>query len=292
MFLFTSMDVMAKEVAHRTDTVMAIWARYVGQTVAVTLVVLPRLRQVAVTRYPGLQFLRSVLLLISTTCFFFGFVNIGLANASAVMSLNPVLITLGAAVILGERFGLRRALGIGAGLFGALIIIRPGSDVFQPLAVLPLISAVGIAGYALATRFVGKDEDVWTSLLYTAAFGAVVVSAVVPFFWVRPDPLSAGLMLILGSVGAVGHFCLIRAYMAAEASAVAPFSYIGPVFAMLWGIVFFAEAPPGTTYLGALVIVLAGLYVWHRETRGSAPPPQDAPAPSAATPKGQSKRIP
>ncbi|KMW57017.1 membrane protein [Candidatus Rhodobacter oscarellae] len=267
MFLFTTMDVMAKEVAHRTDTVMAIWARYMGQTVAVTLVVVPRLRQVARTSYPGLQFLRSALLLAATCCFFFGFVTIGMANAAAVMSLNPVLITLGGALILGERLGLRRVLGIAAALVGALIIIRPGSDVFQPAAILPLGAAVFVSGYALATRFVGRDEDVWTSLLYTAAFGAVAVSCVVPFFWTRPDPLAAGLMLVLGSVGAVGHFCLIRAYMAAEASSVAPFSYVGLLFATLYGIIFFAEVPPWTTYLGALVIVAAGIYVWHRETR-------------------------
>jgi len=275
MFLFSVLDAMAKEVAHRTDTVMAIWARYAGQTVAVTLLIAPRIRSVLKTGYPRLQLLRSILLLIATTCFFFGFVAIGLANAAAIMSLNPVLITLGAALILGERFGPRRAFGVGAALVGALIIIRPGTEVFSGAAVLPLIAAVAYSGYALATRFVGRDEDAWTSLFYTAAFGAIILSLIVPFYWVRPDPLSAFLMMILGSVGALGHFCLIRAFMAAEASAIAPFSYIGLLFATFWGMLIFGEYPDGFTYLGALLIAVAGIYVWYRETQSSQVPAVD-----------------
>ena len=115
----------------------------------------------------------------------------------------------------------------------------------------------------------GRDEDAWTSLLYTAAFGAVVLSAVVPFFWVTPDPVAALLLLTLGSVGALGHFCLIRAFMVAEASLIAPFSYVGLLFATLWGMLVFAEVPDALTILGALVIVGAGIYVWHRETRAA-----------------------
>ena len=267
MFLFSILDASAKQVAQRTDTVMAIWARYAGQTVVVLLLVSPRLKTVMKTGYPGLQLLRSVFLLIATTCFFFGFVQIGLGNAAAIMAVNPVLITLGAALILGERFGPRRAAGVVVALIGALIIIRPGSDVFSPFAVLPFLAAIAYSGYALATRFVGRDESAWTSLLYTAAFGAVALTLVVPFFWVPPDPLSILLMCSLGLTGGLGHFCVIRAFMAAEAGTVAPFAYCGPIFAMFWGMVVFAEFPDALTYVGALVIIAAGIYVWHRETR-------------------------
>ncbi len=267
VFCFTVMDVCGKAIAHRTDTVMALWARYLGQTVVVFLLVLPRLGAVLRTRYPGLQLLRSAFLLGATCFFFFGFVAIGLANSAAIMSVNPVLITLGAALFLGERFGLRRAIGVGAALVGALIIIRPGAEAFQAAAALPLCAAVLFSGYALTTRFVGKDEDAWTSLLYTAAFGAVALSLIVSRFWVTPDAATVLLMLVIGLVGALAHFCLIRALMAAEASAIAPFSYFGLLFATFWGMVVFGEFPDRWTYVGALVIVLAGLYVWHRETR-------------------------
>ena len=267
IFLFSTMDVAGKMISRNTDTVMAIWARYAGQTVVVALLVLPRLKRVMRTNYPKLQLLRSVFLLIGTCCFFFGFVNIGLANATAIFNINPVLVTLAAALVLGERFGPRRMFGVAASLVGALIIIRPGFAIFSPYAILPMIAACAYTGYAITTRFVGRDEDYWTSLLYTAVFGAVIISAVVPFFWVTPDAFTIGLMLLIGAIGSLGHFCLIRALTIAEASLLAPFTYVGLLFSIVHGIVFFGEFPEITTYLGALVIVGAGIYVWHRETQ-------------------------
>lgn len=269
MFIFSMMDVMGKTIAHRTDTIMAIWARYTGQAVLVALLVLPRFKTVMKTNYPGLQFLRSVFLLIGTTCFFFGFVHIGLAGANAIFNLNPVLVTMAAALVLGERFGPRRFIGVVVALIGALIIIRPGSAVFSPYSVLPLIAAFAYTGYAVTTRFVGRDENVWTSLLYTAAFGAVVMSGVVPFFWVTPEGSTIIMMVLIGMFGSAGHLLFIRAFMSAEASVLAPFAYFGLLFATIWGMIFFGEFPDAATYIGALVIVGAGLYVWHRETRAA-----------------------
>lgn len=271
MFLFSILDACAKEVAQRTDTVMAIWARYAGQTVVVLALVAPRMKAVMKTRYPVLQLLRSVFLLIATSCFFFGLVLIGLGNAAAIMGINPVLITLGAALILRERFGPRRSLGVGVALIGALIVIRPGSDVFSPFAILPLLAALSYSAYALTTRFVGRDESAWTSLLYAAAFGVILLTVVVPFFWVPPDPVAILLMCSLGFTGGLGHFCVIRAFMVAEAGTVVPFAYCGPIFAITWGMLIFNEFPDSLTYVGALVIISAGIYVWHRETRVAQP---------------------
>ncbi len=152
-----------------------------------TLFLLPRLGTVVRTRRPGLHFLRSLFLLMATTAFFFAISRMGLAEATAIIDVNPVLITLGAALFLGEKFGPRRALGIGAALIGALIIIRPGSAVFSPTALLPLIAAVCFASFAITTRFLGRNENIWTSLFYTALLGAIVLSVLVIPVWVRPD---------------------------------------------------------------------------------------------------------
>lgn len=278
VFAFSVMDLFAKALGQRVDVVMALWARYAGQAVVVAVLVAPRLSEVARTRYPRLQALRSFLLLGATVCFFNGLVHIGLAEATAIMDINPVLITLGAAVVLGERLGPRRLAGVVTALIGALIIIRPGSSVFSPYAVLPLVGAVFFAAYAIATRFVGRDEDPWTSLLYTALVGAVVLSAAVPFFWQPPDAVALGLMAGIGLVGAAGQLLLIRALGAAEAGVVAPFAYSGLLFAGLWGVIVFGEWPDGPTLLGAAIIAGAGLYVWHRETRlARAPDPKGHP---------------
>ncbi len=287
IFGFSLMDMLAKAIGQRADVVMALWARYAGQALAVALIVAPRLSRVARTRYPGLQLLRSVVLLAATISFFTGLTHIGLAEATAIMDVNPVLVTLGGALFLGERLGPRRLLGIAVALIGALIIIRPGSDVFSPYAVLPLLGAAFYSAYALLTRFVGRDEDPWTSLLYTALFGALVLSVAVPFFWVTPDAFTLGLMAAIGLVGAAAQLMLIRALGLAEAGTVAPFAYAGLIFAALWGIIFFGELPDLPTVAGAAIIAGAGLYVWHRETRlarGERSEPRP-PAPASAKPR-------
>jgi drug/metabolite transporter (DMT)-like permease len=261
------MDLLAKLLADHVPVLQVIWARYAGQTAVVTLVLLPRLGQVVLTRYPGLHFLRSLFLLLATSAFFFAISRMGLAEATAIIDVNPVLITLLAAVFLGEKFGPRRALGIGAALIGALIIIRPGSAVFSPTALLPLAAAIFFAAFAVTTRFLGREDSVWTSLFYTALLGALVLSLIVPRVWVAPGATAIALMIGIGLVSALGQFLLIRALMLAEASAVAPFSYVGLLFATLWGMLFFDTFPDVPTMIGGAIIVAAGIYVWHRETR-------------------------
>ncbi|KAF0674806.1 DMT family transporter [Profundibacterium mesophilum] len=273
--LFTVLDALAKGIGQETNPVMALWARYAGQTVIVAVIVAPRLRRVLRTRYPKLQVLRSIFLLSATSCFFTGLTMIGLAEATAIMDLNPVIITLGAALILGERFGPRRAVGVVVSLIGALIVIRPGSEVFSYAALLPLAAALFYSGYALTTRFVGRDEDAWTSLLYSALLGAILFTALIPFFWEMPDLRTAGMMAVIGFCGAGSQLMLIRALMMAEASLIAPFAYVGLIFASLWGLLFFGEWPDLPTVIGMVVIAGAGLYVWHRETQLAGPSGSD-----------------
>ncbi|MBR9842892.1 MAG: DMT family transporter [Rhodobacteraceae bacterium] len=266
ILFFSLMDATAKALSPRIGVMQALWTRYAGQTLVVLILVARRMPAVLKTRYPGLQLMRSVFLMCATFCFFTGITHIGLAEATAIMDVNPVLITLGAALFLHERLGPRRLAGIAVSLIGALIVIRPGSDVFSPYAVYPLGAAVFYSGYALATRFVGKDEDVWTSMLYTALFGAIVLSAIVLPDWRTPDLTALGLMGLLVIFGTVSQLLLIRALSEGEASLLAPFAYTGLIFATVWGLVFYGEVPDLWTIVGALVIAGAGTYVWHRET--------------------------
>lgn len=269
IFTFTSMDAMAKLLMADYPALQVVWARYTGQTVIVAVIFLPRLLPLLRTRYPVLQGVRSLFQFGATAFFFASLGHIGLAEATAITDINPVLITLGAGLFLGERLGPRRLFGVAAALLGALIIIRPGAGVFQPAALLPLACAFCFAGFALTTRRVGRDENPSTSLLYSALFGTLATSAILPGIW---HPIATGdiwKFLLIGVQGSVGQFFLIRAFTMAEASAIAPFGYVGIVCATGWGIVLFDEWPDGWTMVGALVITLAGLYVWSREMRAA-----------------------
>ena len=265
VFCFASMDATAKYLMKEIGPAQTIWARYTVQALIVTVLILPKINVYGRTNYPKLQFLRSVALMMATTLFFFAFSRLGLAEASAIFNISPVLITLGAFLFLREQIGPRRLIGIIVSLLGALIIIRPGTGVFSIYALLPLGAALFYSTYSLATRFVGTDESPWTSLFYSAIFGAICYSIYIAFYW---NPMSSNailLTIIIGLFGTAGHICLIRALTLGEASLVAPFIYINLLFTTTWGFVLFGNLPDFWTIVGALIIVAAGIYVWARD---------------------------
>ena len=265
VFCFASMDATAKYLMKEIGPAQTIWARYTVQAVIVTVLILPKINVYGRTNYPKLQFLRSVALMMATTLFFFAFSRLGLAEASAIFNISPVLITLGAFLFLREQIGPRRLIGIIVSLLGALIIIRPGTGVFSIYALLPLGAAIFYSTYSLATRFVGTDESPWTSLFYSAIFGAICYSIYIAFYW---NPMSNNailLTIIIGLFGTAGHICLIRALSIGEASLVAPFIYTNLLFTTTWGFVLFGNLPDFWTIVGALIIVAAGIYVWARD---------------------------
>jgi len=272
IFCFSSMDALAKWLMQEAEVLQVVWARYAGQMAVVATIVAPRLGPLLRTRHLGLQLLRSSFLFTATFCFFTSLSFLEIASATAVMNVHPVILTLGAALILRERLGPRRIIGIVAALAGALIIIRPGGDVFSVAALLPLAAGTFYASYALTTRFLGRDEPILTSFLYTALIGTVAATVLVIPVWQWPSAGTWGMYLLLGIAGAIGQYLLIRSLTVAEAGAVAPFGYAGVIFATSWGLLIFGEVPDLWTLLGALVIVGAGVYVWHRETQARAKP--------------------
>ncbi len=188
-----------------------------------------------------------------------------------------MLITAAAAIFLGERIGPRRVAGVLVAFLGALIIIRPGSAVFTPAALLPLGGAACYAGYAIITRRVGAGENLWTSLFTSTLLGTIATTLVLPFVW---HPIALGDLptyALIGSFGALAQLFLIRAFTLAEASVIAPFGQSDILFATLFGYLLFGDLPDALTCLGALVIAAAGLYVWHREARTNRAPAPNGP---------------
>ena len=266
ILLFTAMDATAKGLIQRYPAPQVIWTRFSGQLVIVLVLLGPRLGVALRTRFPVLHFWRSAFQFGATSFFFLSLPHVGLAEATAITDINPVLITLGAALFLGERLGPRRVAGVLVALAGALIVIRPGGGVFTWWSVLPLCCAISYAGSALLTRRIGTQESVWGSMVYAALFGTIVAGLALPMVW---TPVAAADLWKFGLIACLGtgaQLCIIRSFSITEAGIVAPFAYLGIVFAAFWGILLFDQWPDRWTAIGALVIVGAGLYVWHRET--------------------------
>lgn len=266
IFCFTLMDATAKHLTQIYHPVQVIWMRFAANLALVLLVVGKNLGRTLRSRRPVIQLWRGLTQLGSIGLFFTALQYIGLAEATAIMDINPVLITLAAAIFLGESIGLRRVLGIIVALCGALIIIRPGAGVFQPAALLPLLGAFTYAAGAVLTRL-AREDSTSTSILWSALFGTVATSLLVPFFWQPIAMQDVWAFVLLGLFGSAAQVMLIKAFAMAEAAAIAPFGYTGLIWAGLWGWLFWGNLPDRWTVIGALIIVGAGLYVWTREAR-------------------------
>ena len=269
IFMFSTMDAIAKSLMPFFEVEQIVWARYTGQMVIVAGFLMPRLTTLVRTSHLGLQLLRSALLFAATFLFFTSISRMEIASATAVMNIHPMILTIGAALFLGEALGPRRIFAIAMAFVGALIIIRPGSDIFSTAALLPLGAGFCYGTYSLATRLLGRDEHIMTSYLYTALIGTICATALTWPVWQAPELWQWGAFLGLGCVAALGQYSLIRSLTIAEAGAVAPFGYAGVLFSTLYGLFFFSEVPDALTILGAVIIVASGLFVWYRETRAT-----------------------
>jgi len=217
------------------------------------------------TSRPVIQITRGALLAAEISVMVTGFTILGLVESHAVFAAYPLLVAALSGPILGERVGWRRWAAIGVGFVGVVFILKPGLDVFNPAAIIPLIAAVMFATYGLLTRYVARDDTAATSFFWTGTVGAVGMTAVGLWFWEPMIPADWIWMGALCVTGSLGHWLLIRCYEVAEASAVQPFAYFQMVFAAGVGITVFGEALQINVVIGALIVVAAGLFTLWRE---------------------------
>ncbi|MBL8702412.1 MAG: DMT family transporter [Alphaproteobacteria bacterium] len=261
--IWMTMDSIAKHLGRDYPVGQIVWARYACSLVPMLAyaVATGRMRSMWVTRRPGVQLARALFVLMSTYLVFGALKIIALAQVTSIIFISPIIVAVLAVLLLGEAMTPRRWLAVVLGFGGALLIIRPGFAGFQWALLIPVVAAVTRALYVLTTRALGKVDDPFTTLLYSAVFGSAVSSLVIVFDWRTPDPWGWSLMALLGLLGAISHFMMIRAYALAPSSTLAPFTYAELVWSVLFGIVLFGEVPDWLTIAGVVVIIASGLTV-------------------------------
>ena len=188
-----------------------------------------------------------------------------LAEVNAIFQVSPIIVTLLSAIILKEFVDIRRWTGVIFGMVGALIIIRPGSELFSIYFTLPLLAALCYASYIISTRHLNREEHAATNFIYSSLVGTIIASILVIKDWTPIKNSDLFLFCIIGLIGGVGHVGLIYAFKISQASFLAPFNYSTLLFAGLWGFLFFDEIPTYYTIFGAAIIVSSGIFIWIKD---------------------------
>ncbi|MDK3016614.1 DMT family transporter [Pseudodonghicola flavimaris] len=270
--VFALQDGISRHLAGTYNTWMVVMIRY-WFFAAFVIVLAARgrggLRRAARTEQPFLQIFRGLLLAGEVCVAIYGFTLLGLINSQAVFISYPLLVAALSGPVLGERVGWRRWSAIGIGLIGVLIILEPGVGVFDPAAIIPLISALMFALYGLLTRYAARRDSTETSFFWTGVSGAVMMTALGVWFWEPMTGPDWAWMSVLCITGVLGHWLLIKCYEVAEAGAVQPFAYFHLVWASILGMTIFGEVLRNNILIGATLIVGAGLFtLWRERVKG------------------------
>lgn len=206
--------------------------------------------------------------LIGTLGFVTALVLIPLATASAILQTTPLMVTLGAALFLGEQVGWRRWAAICVGLFGVLLILRPGLDGFDWNALFAVQGMLGLSIRDLATR--RAPPSLSALQLSLVAFALLIPAGAALMWaqgtvWVASSPREWGLLAAAALIGAFSYRFIVSAMRLGEVSFVTPFRYSRMIFALAIGILVFAEIPDALTLIGVVIIIGSGLYTLWRE---------------------------
>ena len=264
---FALLDTTAKYLSRTYPVPEIAWARYAFQMLLVLAVLGPRERlDLLRTRRPLVQLVRGALLAMSTLLFFTALTMMPIAEASAIGFTSPLIVALLSVPLLRERIDGRTWVAVLCGFAGVLVIIRPGAGVFSWSAILPIGMAMCFAFFQILTRKLAGIDRTAPTHFYPALIGTLMLSAVLPFYWIPPQNWGhATLFVLMGLLGGLGHFMLIRAFDHAPAPVLAPFVYTQMVAVLVLGYAVFGDLPDRWSALGMAVVAASGAVIATRQ---------------------------
>jgi drug/metabolite transporter (DMT)-like permease len=187
-----------------------------------------------------------------------------LATTSAILQATPLVVTLGAAALFGEKVGVRRWVVSGLGFAGVMMILRPSPAVFEPTVIFAVLGMLGFAGRDLATR--ASPPSVSGKQLGTLGFMVVfaaglILTAFNPEWPTQATPRAVASVIATAMFGVGAYNALTTAMRSGEVSVVAPFRYSRLLVALVIAYVVFGERPDALTLAGAALIVASGVYM-------------------------------
>lgn len=271
---FTCIDTSAKWLVLAGIPVMqVVFVRYFGHFVYAALMYLPQEGLGAFTaRAPIRLFLRSLFLFGSTICNFFALQSLPITVTTTIMFAGPIVVTLLAVPVLGEKVGVRRIAAVCTGFVGVLVVIQPWGAAWHPAMLYSLAALIIASLYFIMTRMLAGIETNATQQFWASGLASIVLAPFAYAVWVWPDNASQWVvMVVIGAFGMIGHVLATLAHRWADASLLAPMIYSQVFLAAIAGVLVFATWPTVWTLAGGLIIIASGLYIWNRERRKAAP---------------------
>ncbi|ESY48967.1 MULTISPECIES: DMT family transporter [unclassified Mesorhizobium] len=213
---------------------------------------------------PVLQILRVLATTVDTALFYAAVVYLPLADVMSFYMAGPIYVAALSHFLLGEKVGWRRWAAILVGFCGVLIILKPSSAAFSQSSLFALVGSIAFAFAIILSRRLRGTSD--TTLVTWQTIGTLLVGGVMTIgAWQTPSALDFGAMLLLGIVSCSAHLMITRALKLAPASTLAPLHYSLLLWAVIFGLAFFGDVPGPRILIGSAIVVLAGLFIFHRQ---------------------------
>ncbi|MBM3546465.1 MAG: DMT family transporter [Alphaproteobacteria bacterium] len=209
---------------------------------------------------------RSVVGIAALLMFFYSFAHMKLADVVAIGFAGPLFITALSVPLLGEQVGWRRWSAVVVGFLGVMLVVNPGSGVFDPVAFIALGAALFYSFAVIVIRKLSVTESNSAIVFYFSIAATTVCGAMMPFLWITPTFEHLALLVLTGLLGGSAQYIMVEAFRWAQVSVLAPFEYTAIFFSLGFGYFLFGESASATMLAGVAIIAASGLYILHRET--------------------------
>jgi len=266
-FISNTNDILTKYVGSRLSGAEISFFRFFFST----LVLLPFMakggKAAFATRYPGVQFIRALLLMLAAIPWAYGVAALPLTLATTLAFTTPFFVLPLAKLFLKEHVGWQRWFATSFGFLGIVVAIHPTGNGFNPMALALVASTIMFATLDVINKKLLTEDEPLLCMLFYSALGTSILGFIPALFaWNAPTLQEVFFLFLLGAGGSSLLFCLLKAYAATEVSSLQPFKYFELIFSAIFGLVIFHELPTLSILLGAAIIVPATLYIAFYET--------------------------
>ena len=286
LFLFSIQDAIIKTFSDRYSILQIVFTRSVTAMIIIFTVMLVIAPRVAFSPYrPWPILLKGSCAFLSYICYYLAIAGLPLADAATITFSAPIMVTALSALLFREQVGWRRWGAVLIGFVAIVLVVGPKGHVNNGFVLLALASALTYAVSTIITRYIDTRDTAITAAFYSMAaflFWSIVVSIPVAFLldenggtssawaflvrdWTHPTDLDQWLLVLLGFIASAGFYCLVKAYMVAEFSAVSPFEYLYIVWGAMFGFIIWGDVPSLPTVFGIVLLISSNVYILHRE---------------------------